>query len=112
MMIARSVFVSSVHAKQPNMKKISIKKRTKGEDYELRDEYDLSKMSIVAKGRFAPHRRVGLNIIVLAPELLQAFPNDEAVNAALRLVLQISKIPSSPKASKAKQPRSIPAVAR
>ena len=29
------------------------------DDYELRDEYDLSKMRIVAKGRYAPHRRLG-----------------------------------------------------
>ncbi len=89
------------------MKKTSTKRRTKREDYELRDEYDLSKMTIVAKGRFAPERRIGKNVIVLAPELLQAFPNDEAVNAALRLVLQISKIPSSPKVPKMKQSRVI-----
>ena len=78
------------------MKKPSTRKRTKGDDYDLRPEYDLSKMTIVAKGRFAPDRRMGKNVIVLSPELLQAFPTDEAVNTALRLVLQISKIPSAP----------------
>jgi hypothetical protein len=77
------------------MKKTSTRKPTKVEDYELRDEYDLSKMTIMPKGRFAPNRRVGKNVVVLAPELSQAFPSDEAVNAALRLVLQISKIPSA-----------------
>ena len=88
------------------MKKTSTPKRAKGEDYELRSEYDLSKMTIVAKGRFAPNRRVGRNVIVLAPELLQAFPSDEAVNAALRLVLQISKIPTAPKIAKTRRSRS------
>ncbi len=73
------------------MKKISTRKPTKREDYELRDEYDLSKMTIVAKGRFASNRRVGKNLVVLTPELSQAFPNDEAVIAALHLVLQNSK---------------------
>jgi hypothetical protein len=63
-------------------------------DYELRDEYDLSKMTIVAKGRYAPHRRVGKNVVVLAPDVAQAFPSDEAVNQALRLVLQIAQVPT------------------
>jgi len=53
---------------------------------ELRDEYDLSKMTVVAKGRYAPQRRAGKNVIVLAPDVAQAFPTDEAVNEALRLV--------------------------
>ena len=38
-----------------HMKKTSTQKRTKRDDYELRDAYDLSKMTIVAKGRFTPH---------------------------------------------------------
>jgi|GEM_PF-243972 len=79
------------------MKKSSTRKRTKTENDELRDEYDLSKMTIVAKGRFAPERRIGKNVIVLAPELLNAFPNDAAVNEVLRLVLQLSRIPTPPK---------------
>ena len=63
-------------------------------DYELREEYDLSKMTIVAKGRYAPHRRVGKNVVLLAPDVVQAFPTDEAVNEALRLVMQMVQIPS------------------
>jgi hypothetical protein len=69
-------------------------KQTSRDDYELRDEYDLSKMTIVAKGRYAPERRVGKNIVVLAPDVAQAFPTDEAVNEALRLVLEITRIQS------------------
>jgi len=64
------------------------------DDYELRNEYDLSKMTIVAKGRYAPHRRVGKNVILLAPDVAQAFPTDEAVNEALRLVMRMAEIPS------------------
>ena len=72
------------------MKKNSIKKQ---DDYELRDEYDLSKMTILPKGRFDPKRRIGSNIIVLEPDVARAFPNDEAVNEALRLILKAAKIP-------------------
>jgi hypothetical protein len=63
-------------------------------DYELHDGYDFSKMTIVPKGRYAPHRRAGKNVVVLAPDVGRAFPTDESVNAALRLVMQIAKIPS------------------
>lgn len=65
-------------------------KRTSPDDYELRDEYDLSKMTIVPKGRYAPHRRAGKNVVLLAPDGARAFPTDETVNEALRLVMQIA----------------------
>jgi hypothetical protein len=68
-------------------------KQSNADDYELHDEYDLSKMTIVAKGRYAPERRVGRNVVLLAPDVAQAFPTDEAVNEALRLVLQIARVP-------------------
>ena len=68
---------------------------TKRDDYELKDEYDLSKMTILPKGRFDPKRRIGNNIVVLDPDIAKAFPSDEAVNEALRLLLQAAKIPQA-----------------
>lgn len=70
------------------MKKNSIKKPN---DYELKEEYDLSKMTVLPKGRFDPKRRIGNNVIVLEPDVAKAFPNDEAVNEALRLILKASQ---------------------
>lgn len=67
------------------------------DDYELRKEYDLSKMTIVAKGRFAANRRAGKNLVLLAPDVVQAFPTDEAVNEALRLVMQLARVPRKSK---------------
>jgi hypothetical protein len=63
------------------------------DDYELQEEYNLSQLPIMPKGRYAPERRVGSNVVVLEPDLVQAFPSDEAVNKALRLVLQAAQIP-------------------
>jgi hypothetical protein len=71
------------------MKKNSTKPQ---DDYELNAEYDLSKMSILPKGRFDPKHRIGNNVIVLEPDVAKAFPNDEAVNEALRLLLKASKL--------------------
>jgi hypothetical protein len=63
------------------------------EDYELREEYDLSQLPIVPKGRYSPERRAGSNLFVIEPDLAQAFPSDEAVNQALRLILKATEIP-------------------
>ena len=70
------------------MKNNSMKKQ---DDYELHEEYDLTKMPVLPKGRFDPKRRVGTNVIVLEPELAKAFPNDESVNKALRSILKTAK---------------------
>lgn len=71
-----------------------MQKQNDPSDYELRGEYDLSRMTIAPKGRFAPGRRTGKNVVLLAPDVVEAFPTDEAVNEALRLVLQMIKLPS------------------
>ena len=62
------------------------------EDYELREEYDLSQLPIIPKGRYAPERRAGSNLAVIEPDLARLFPTDEDVNRALRLVLQAAQI--------------------
>jgi hypothetical protein len=71
-----------------------MQKPTDPEDYELREEYDLSKLTVVPKGRYAPHQRAGKNVVLLAPDVAEAFPTDEAVNEALRLVLRIAEVPA------------------
>ena len=63
------------------------------DDYELQEEYDLSQLPIMPKGRYAPERRAGSNVVVLEPDLARAFPSDEAVNKALRLILEAAEIP-------------------
>jgi hypothetical protein len=60
--------------------------------YELDDEYDFSKMEAMPRGRFAPERTLGTNVALLDPEVARAFPSDQAVNEALRLVLQLSRV--------------------
>ena len=73
--------------------------QTSDDDDELRKEYDLSKLPVVPNGRYAPERRAGSNVVALEPDLARAFPSDavhppdEAVNKALRRVLQAAQIP-------------------
>jgi len=79
------------------MKKNSTKKQ---DNYELREDYDLSKMTILPKGRFDPKRRLGSNVVVLEPEIARAFPDDKSVNEALRLILKATKIPQQTAATR------------
>lgn len=62
------------------------------EDDDLREEYDLSQLPVLPRGRYAPSRRRARNLVVLDPDVARAFPTDEAVNQALRLVLQAAQL--------------------
>ena len=63
-------------------------------DDELRPEYDLSElMKAGVRGKYADRYREGTNLVLLAPDVTEAFPDAEAVNEALRLVRRLSQIP-------------------
>ena len=69
-----------------------MKKTDKSEtNDELRAEYDLSSMEGTVRGKYARRYKEGSNVIVLAPDVAEAFPNAEAVNEALRLLMNIAK---------------------
>lgn len=91
--IVRGTSGSLVPARPPGKRNTFMSLPIDPKDYELRDEYDLSKMTVVPKGRYAPQHRVGKNIALLDPDVVQAFPTDDAVNEALRLVMRIARIP-------------------
>ncbi|MEZ4712555.1 MAG: hypothetical protein R3A44_35535 [Caldilineaceae bacterium] len=63
---------------------------------ELRPQYNLSELLKGAvRGKYAERYKEGTNLILLDPDVAQAFPTPEAVNEALRLVMQLARIPSA-----------------
>lgn len=60
-------------------------------DDELRAEYDLSQLQGGVKGKYAKRYTEGTNLVLLAPDVAEAFPSDEAVNEALRVLMKIAK---------------------
>jgi len=69
-----------------------MKKQTKNND-ELRPEYDLkSLLKDGVRGKYTERYNAGTNLVLLEPEVAKAFPNDKAVNDALKLVIQLTKI--------------------
>jgi len=69
-----------------------MKKKVENEmEDELRPEYDLAQMQGAVKGKYVDQYRTKTNLVLLDPDVAQAFPNDEAVNEALRLLIQVAQ---------------------
>lgn len=58
---------------------------------ELRTEYDFSKMRGGVRGKYVERYQAGTNIVLLEPDVAQAFPTSDSVNEALRLLMQIAQ---------------------
>ena len=82
-----------------------MKKKSKGEKAnDLRPEYDLRKLlKDGIQGKYVERFREGTNLVLLDRDIAEAFPSDEAVNTALRLVIQLKKLPRSEKRSVPKE---------
>lgn len=62
---------------------------------ELRPEYKRSDFGEIERGRYTNRIKAETNVVLLDPDVAEAFPNDEAVNKALRYLLEVAKTSSS-----------------
>ena len=58
---------------------------------ELRPEYKRSDFGGIVRGKYANRIKAETNVVLLEPDIAEAFPNDEAVNKALRYLLEVAK---------------------
>lgn len=73
-----------------------MKKSKTSEKDELRPEYDMAVLlKDAVRGKYVTQYRQGTNLVLLDPDVAAAFPTPELVNAALRLVMQLSAIPAT-----------------
>ena len=71
---------------------------------ELRPEYDLAELlKGGVRGKYIERYRAGTNVVLLAPDVAQAFPTEDAVNETLRLVMRMAKIPTGIERSPAQE---------
>jgi len=61
-----------------------IKKTNNTLSDELRPEYDVASMKGGVRGKHFKRFREGTNIVLVQPEVAEAFPTEDAVNEALR----------------------------
>ena len=72
-------------------------KRAKSKDVdELRPEYKRSDFGTLVRGKYAARIAEATNIVVLEPEVASVFPNDKAVNEALRGLIKIAESTARP----------------
>jgi hypothetical protein len=76
-----------------------MKKKVNKEELEddLLPEYVFSKMKLIGRGIYAKRFRSGTNLALLDRDVREAFPDDQSVNEALRVIAkaaqrQVSKV--------------------
>jgi hypothetical protein len=73
-----------------------MKKKTDPND-ELRPEYDMKTLlKDGVRGKYSAWYKAGTNLVLLEPEVARAFPNEKAVNTALKLVIKLKKLKETP----------------
>ncbi len=55
---------------------------------ELRPGYDISVLKNGVRGKYLAEYRAGTNLVLIAPDVAAAFPTEQAVNDALRRLMQ------------------------
>jgi hypothetical protein len=67
-----------------------MKKATAKKENGLRREYDLSKLKGGLRGKYYRRYSEGTNLVLLDPDVADAFPNAKAVNEALRVLVNVA----------------------
>lgn len=62
----------------------------------LQAEYKRSDLGPIVRGKYAQRMATESNVVVLDPIVSKAFPNEEAVNSALRGLLELAKSSTRP----------------
>jgi len=58
---------------------------------DMRPEYDFASMKGGLRGKYVSRYRAGINLVLLDPNLAEAYPTDTSVNEALRAILGLVK---------------------
>ena len=59
-------------------------------DDDLLPEYDPQLIRSGTRGKYAARYRRGTNLVLLEPDVARAFPTEQAVNNALRLLMTVA----------------------
>lgn len=57
---------------------------------EMRPEYNLSELKGKVRGKYVERYRLGTNLVRLESDVQAAFPDAEAVNEALRMLMKVA----------------------
>ena len=64
---------------------------------DMREEYDLSQLKGGVRGKYYRQAIAGMNLVLIEPDLMDVFPDGQAVNRALRVLAEAARAASSSK---------------
>src|SRR5437764_943734 len=73
------------------MKPMRTKSLTQNDSDDLRPEYDLSQLKGGVRGKYFKRATAGTTLVLLEPDVAEAFPDAETVNQALRALVKIAQ---------------------
>lgn len=81
-------------------------KKVKNEmDDWLRDEYTRADLGTLVRGKYAKRMAAESNVVVIDPAVAKVFPNEKAVNTALRGLIDLAQAAARPARSRTKLAR-------
>ena len=82
---------SSAPAKRHIAKLMTTKNAVEKISDELRPEYDLSKLTGGVRGKYYKRATAGTTLVLLEPDVAEAFPDGRTVNDVLRAVAKVAR---------------------
>ncbi len=73
-----------------------MKNNSESETQELREEYDFQALGGGSRGKYYERASQGSNLVLLDPDVADSFPTSEAVNKALRLLVDVAATSTKP----------------
>lgn len=70
-----------------------------------RDEYMRADFGAIVRGKYAKRMAAESNVVVIDPAVAKVFPNEQAVNAALRGLIELAQAAVRPVRGRAKLAR-------
>lgn len=70
-----------------------------------RDEYTRADFGPIVRGKYAKRMAAESNVVVIDPAVAKVFPNEQAVNAALRGLIELAQAAARPARSRSKLAR-------
>src|ERR1700674_3902383 len=85
------VFVLST-PEEPHQRRAMTTKNAASDTDDLRPEYDLSKLTCGVRGKYNERATAGTTLVLLEPDVAEAFPDGRTVNQALRALAEVARI--------------------
>ncbi len=78
----------------------------KAESDDLRPEYRREDLDHGVRGKYLEASRRASNLVLLSPDVAQVFPTEEAVNEALRSLIELARRTTQPITPPRRRPKS------